>query len=82
MAAAAAVAAATVATTAMAAAAAASQSYAAGSLCRVLLVEDIERRQADVGDFLFTEGDLVTRCNVWQRLHIRCRHGRCGCASH
>jgi hypothetical protein len=75
-------AAAVAAATAVAAAAAASQSYAAGSLCGVLLVEDIERRQADVGDFFFTEGDLMTRCNVWQWLHIRCRHGRCGCASH
>ena len=28
----------------------------------VLLVEDIERPQADVGDFLLIEGELVTRC--------------------
>jgi hypothetical protein len=82
VAAAATVAAAAVAAAAVAAATAASQSYAAGSLCSVLLVEDVERRQADVGDFFFTEGDLMTRCNVWQWLHIRCRHGRCGCASH
>jgi hypothetical protein len=68
-------------TATMTAAAAASQLYAAASFRGVLLVEDIERGQADVGDFLFTEGDLVTRCNVWQRLHI-CRQGRRGCASY
>jgi hypothetical protein len=62
--------------------AAASQLYAALSRRYVLLVEGIERRQADVGDFLFTEGDFVTRCNVRHGLHIRCRHGRGGCTSH
>ena len=68
-------------TATMTAAAAASQLYAAARFRGVLLVEDIERRQADVGDFLSTEGDLVTRRNVWQRLHI-CRQGRRGCASY
>ena len=37
----------------------------------VLLVEDIERRQADVRDFLLTESDFVTRCGVPRR-YIRC----------
>jgi hypothetical protein len=68
-------------TAAVTATAAASKLYAAARFRGVLLVEDIERRQADVGDFLFTEGDLVTRCNVRQRLHI-CRQGRRGCASY
>jgi hypothetical protein len=68
-------------TATMTAAAAASQLYAAARFRGVLLVEDVERRQTDVGDFLFTEGDLMTRCNVWQRLRI-CRQGRRGCASY
>jgi hypothetical protein len=37
----------------------------------VLLVEDIECRQADVRDFLLTESDFVTRCGVPRR-YVRC----------
>jgi hypothetical protein len=51
----------------------------------VLLVEDIERPQADVGDFLLIESDFVTRCVTRcdvARRHIRCRSGgSCGCAA-
>ena len=46
---------------AMAATAAACYLEAALSRRRVLLVEDIKRRKADVGDFLVTESDFVTR---------------------
>jgi hypothetical protein len=54
------------ATSATAAAATASTATAAGYLnalgrCRVLLVEDIKRRQTDVSDFFFTQRDLMTR---------------------
>src|ERR1700675_2992239 len=34
--------------------------YAALGRCRVFLVEEIERRQADVGDFLLAKRDFVT----------------------
>jgi hypothetical protein len=36
-----------------------------------LLVEDVERRQADVGDFFLTESDLIAIFGIWHR-HIRC----------
>src|SRR6202011_662700 len=81
-------AAASAATAASAAAGASAAAAATGFLYQalkrscVLLVEDVERRQADVGDFLFTESDFVTRCNVRCPRNIRCRHGRCGCAPH
>ncbi|MGC2410503.1 MAG: hypothetical protein WA441_11050, partial [Methyloceanibacter sp.] len=39
----------------------------------IFLVEDIERRQTDIGDFLFTESYFVARCGVL-RQHIRCGH--------
>ena len=43
-----------------------------------LLVEDIECRQAHVGDFLFTERDKLGRYRLLQR-HIRYSYGRrCG----
>jgi hypothetical protein len=46
----------------------------------VFLVEDIERRQADVRDFFVTESDNLTRCRI-RRRHIRYRSaGRCGCS--
>jgi hypothetical protein len=70
------------ATAASAAAAAASFVYQAPKRSRVLLVEDVERRQADVGDFLFTEDDFVTRCHVRCQRSVHCRHGRCRCAPH
>jgi hypothetical protein len=44
------------------------------------MIEDIERRQADVRDFFVTESDFVTRCDLLRR-HIRSRHGRRGCAA-
>ncbi len=48
----------------------------------VFLVEEMERRQADVGDFLVAERDCLSRHVVRRLLHIRRRHGRCRCASH
>ena len=64
-----------------AAAAAPGFMYQAPKRSLVLLVEDVERRQANVVDFLFTEGDFVTRCIRCLR-SVRCRHGRCRCAAH
>ena len=49
---------------------------------RVLLVEHVERRQADVGDFLVTESDGVARRNVRRLRHVRYRGDCCGCAAH
>ncbi|MGB3038553.1 MAG: hypothetical protein WBB72_14405, partial [Methyloceanibacter sp.] len=44
----------------------------------IFLVKDIERRQADIGYFLFTESYFVARSGV----HIRCGHLGCrGCAA-
>lgn len=43
------------------AATAACQLYPALGLRRVLLVEDVKRRQTDVGDFLVTQSDLMAR---------------------
>ena len=48
----------------------------------VLLIEDIKRRQAYVGDFLVTESDLVTRGEIWRGwlvLRGRYRRGRTSC---
>jgi len=42
----------------------------------VLLVEDVKRGQTDVGDFLFTEGDLVTRREIWRCWLILSRRNR------
>jgi len=39
---------------------------------RVFLVDDIERRQADVREFFFTEYDFMARRNLLQR-HVRSR---------
>ena len=41
----------------------------------IFLVEDIERRQADVREFFFAQRDFVARCNLLQR-HVR--SGRAG----
>jgi hypothetical protein len=49
---------------------------------RVLLVEHIERRQADVGDFLVTESDGVARRNVRRLRQVRYRGDCCGCTAH
>ena len=44
-------------------------------------VEDIECRQADVGDFLVTESDFVARsCALRQHVHDR-RFGCSGCSA-
>jgi hypothetical protein len=41
--------------------------------CRsVFLVEDVERRQTDVGNFFLTEEEFVMRYGVLHR-HIHCR---------
>jgi hypothetical protein len=62
---------------AAASAAAASAAAASGELhaglmrAAALLVEDVECRQADIGDFFFTERDR--RCGVARGRHIRCR---------
>ena len=63
------------ASTAAASTAAASAAAAAGLLeaalgrCRVLLVEDVKRRQTDVGDFLVTQSDLMAR-RIIRRLRL------------
>lgn len=65
--------------TATTAAAAATATAAAHELNaggdRSLLVEHIERRQADVGDFFFTEREFMTRLDMPRR-DIRCRASR------
>jgi hypothetical protein len=74
-------AAATAAMAATAATASRKLQHAALECGAVFLVEDIERRQADIRDFLFSEADLVTLRSVVHRRHIRGRpDGRCGCA--
>src|SRR5262249_12388666 len=62
---------------AAAAAAASSKFFPKSRRSGVFLVEDVERRQADVGDFFLTECDLGR--GRGPRRHIRRRHGgRCG----
>lgn len=58
------------------------QLYVFAELVRsgIFLVEDIERRQADVGDFLFAESNFVTRYGGLQ-WYICCRRGCGGCAA-
>ena len=64
-----------------AAAAARGKSYAARECSGIFFVEDIERRQADIKDFLLTESDLVTHSGV-PRQHIRRRPTSCcGCSA-
>jgi hypothetical protein len=43
----------------------------------VFLIENVERRQTYIGDFFFTERDLVTRCNIRSVRHVRDRRDRC-----
>jgi hypothetical protein len=63
--------------TAAAAAATSDELYAAGRQCSaIFFVEDIERRQADVGDFLFGESNFVAHSSV-RRRHIHCRSSGC-----
>ena len=64
-----------------AAAAASGKLYVAVKRSGALLVEDKERRQADVREFLLTESNLVTRCDALRR-QIRRRVSGCrGCAA-
>jgi hypothetical protein len=56
--------------------------YAILERCVVLMVEHIERRQADVRDFLVTEKDFmiwsgVLRRNIRRRSAGRCGHSAC-----
>ena len=50
-----------------------SKSFAELGRCGAFLVEDIKGCQADVRDFLFTEGDFVTQRGVRRCGHIRWR---------
>jgi hypothetical protein len=55
-----------------AAAAASSHKLEAGrGQCGVFPVEDVERRQTDVEDFFFTEGEFVTRFRWFARADLR-----------
>jgi hypothetical protein len=67
---------------ASAAVAAAADKLNSGPGCRnVFLIEHIERRQANVGDFLLTESDFVAVARVARR-QIRCQAtGYRGCAA-
>ena len=47
-----------------------------------LLVEQIERCQAHVGDFFLTKRDSCPVQVVLCRRYVGRRHGRCGCAAH
>lgn len=74
-------AAAAAATTAAAAASAASVGELDARLggSGVFLVEDIKRRQTDVGDFFFPERDFMVRCGLVRRdIPSRTTRGRCG----
>ena len=48
----------------------------------VFLVEHIERREADVGDFFFAERELVTQSEGRRIRRVGRRRDCCGCASH
>ena len=62
--------------TTTAAAATSDELYAGPQCCDVFFVEDVERRQADVGDFLLGESDFVAHSSV-RRRHIRRRPTGC-----
>src|SRR5262245_12200025 len=65
---------------AAAAPAASGESFPKSGRSAVFLVEDVERPQADVGDFFLTESDL--RRGGIPRRHFRDRHSGCGgCAA-
>ena len=74
-------AAATAAATASSEAAAAARELDPASGFGVLLVEDIESRQADVGNLFLAEHDLVIEWKVWQPRQILRRHHRGLCAA-
>src|SRR5215472_17156910 len=46
--------------------------------CGIFFVENIERRQTDVGNFLLLESDFVTRCGVTRRYIFPRPTGSCG----
>jgi hypothetical protein len=48
----------------------------------VLFVEDVERGEADVGDFFLAKRDLMAKAYRRRLCHISCRHGRCRCTAH
>jgi len=50
--------------------------------CRALFVEDVERRQADVSDFFFTECNLMALLIIRRLRLIVYRCNRCRRASH
>jgi hypothetical protein len=52
--------------------------HAALECSAVFLIENVERRQTDVGDFFFSESNFVQLCGVLQRRHIRRRPAGCG----
>src|SRR5262249_8029035 len=58
------------------------KSYALAEPGIVFLVEDVERPQADVGNFLLIESDGWTQRGVLQRWYIRCRCVCCCAACH
>jgi hypothetical protein len=60
---------------AMAAVAAADKFYAGAGFPDILLIEDIERRQSDVGDFLLTESEFVAISDAPRR-RIHCGAAR------
>jgi len=72
---------ATAASTAASTPAAASPRSLHGVAC-VFLVEEMEGREADIGDFFFTERDRVAWHKVQFLRGVRGRHCGSGCASH
>jgi len=75
---------ATSAASATAAATAATPSYLHATLGRfaVLLVEDVEGRKADVGDFLFAERNGMTRRQIRRLRLILIRGNGCRCTTY
>ncbi len=72
----------TAATASTAAASATPGKFFAYARCRgVFLVEDVERRQADVGNLLLTEKDFVMRQGILRRYVRRRSAGRRGCST-
>jgi hypothetical protein len=58
-----------------------SRLYATPKRCVILIVEDVEGRQVDVGNFFLTEEELVMRCGVLHRHIHRRSSSRCGCTA-
>jgi hypothetical protein len=48
----------------------------------ILLIEGVECRQTDVGEFFDTEREFVTRCNIRRLRNVRYRRDGCGCSAH